>query len=126
MKHKLIRFGLPVAIMFSPLIASAQGATIGSILLTLQDLLNLLVPILITAALLYFIWGFAKYIGSHGEKVEVEKGRDMMIWGVLSMFAIVAIWGLVAIVGRTFGIDQNSRLRGNQVPLVESPFTNSN
>lgn len=126
MKHKFLYIGLPIATLFSPLIASAQGATVGSILLTVQDLLNLLVPILITIALLYFIWGLATYIQAHGSSVDMAKGRDMMIWGVLAMFAIISIWGLVAIVGRTFGIDQNSRLRGNQVPLVESPFTTNN
>jgi len=106
-----------------PMVANAQGATIETVILDVTYLLSLAVPLLITLALVYFIWGLGEFIfaGASDETKRAE-GRNRMIWGIIALFVIVSVWGLVGIVARTFSIDQTSTLRGDQVPLVENPF----
>ena len=77
----------------------------------LQDILTLancyistgLVPIIFTAAMIYFILGVIKYVISDSEK-DKSKGRQFMIWGIVALFAMVSVWGLVKVIGNTFGI----------------------
>lgn len=83
----------------------AFAATFNSIAAQVQDLLNLLIPILITLAVIYFFWGLANYILKSGTE-EKENGREIMIWGIVALFVMVSIWGLVGLIGSTFGIQQ--------------------
>lgn len=86
--------------------ALALAATFNSIVAQVQDLLNLLIPILITLAVIYFFWGLANYILNAGDTEKKEEGRNIMIWGIVALFVMVSIWGLVGLIGSTFGIQQ--------------------
>lgn len=33
-----------------------------------------------------------------------KQGKQYMIWGIIALFVMVSIWGLVAILTNTFGI----------------------
>jgi hypothetical protein len=61
-------------------------------------------PILITIALLYFFWGITKYIRAGGNTEELKKGRDVMIYGIIALFVMLAVWGLVILVQKELGI----------------------
>jgi len=60
---------------------------------------NYLVPLIISLALIYFLWGVAKYI----QKPD-EKGREMILWGLIGLFVMVSVWGLVNLLGGTFNL----------------------
>jgi len=107
--------GLFITAAFAlPMIAFAQ-TKIGDILDTIYDLLSAIIPILTVLALIYFIWGVAKYIMSQGDEEQQKSARGMMIWGIIALFVIVSVWGLVAILQDTVGID---RAAGPIVPMV--------
>lgn len=84
-----------------PGIAFAQGALI-DVLGTIKTLLDTIVPILIVLALIYFIYGVAKYITSSGDAEGQAGARNVMIWGIIALFAIVSVWALVGILQTTF------------------------
>ena len=80
---------------------SNLGAIINYILCILQ---SSIIPILVVAAIILFIYGVVKYIaGADNEKVRKE-GSMFMIYGIISLFVITSIWGLVSILTNTFGI----------------------
>jgi len=55
-----------------------------------------LVPFIFALAFLVFIWGVAQYfIFSRGSEDGQEKGKDLMLWGIIGFFVMVAIWGIV-------------------------------
>ena len=83
-----------------PLLAFAQ--TLQTILQTLKNILDFLIPFLITLALVFFLWGLALFILKAGE--EKEKGRDIMIYGIIALFVMVSIWGLVRVLNNTFNV----------------------
>lgn len=67
--------------------------------------MNLLVPLVIGAGLLYFIWGLAMFIGNSGDEKGREEGKSRMVWGILGMFVMVSIWGIIAFIGGSGGLD---------------------
>lgn len=54
---------------------------------------NILIPLAFTLALLLFFWGMVKYIWSAGDK---EEGKKIMVWGVVALFVMSSIWGIVS------------------------------
>lgn len=82
----------------------AQSPTIKSIIYDLTGLLRSFVPVLVSVALLVFIWGVVEYILQAGDQGAVETGRNRMIAGVVGLFVIAAVWGLVQIVGATLDL----------------------
>ncbi|MBU4480281.1 pilin [Patescibacteria group bacterium] len=91
-----------------PVVAFAAADTskgLGKIIRIFSDLINILVPVVISLAVLFFLYGLAMYIWKVGE--EKESGKDMMIWGIIGLFVMVSIWGLVNLLGDTLGLDEN-------------------
>jgi len=108
---KYITLGSVMA--FMPLLTFATYSTttgLGGILNTIGKLINAAVPIAITLAVLFFIISLLMFLLREGE--EKAKAKTQMIWGIVILFAIVAMWGLVAILGDTFGVsNQNIDLK---------------
>ena len=104
-----------IALASAPLLALAQV----NLITQLGTILRSLVPIFITVAVLYFMWGLIKYISASakGDKGEQEHGKAIMIWGVVALFVMVSVWGLVAALGTTTGIQQTTAPNaGNLIP----------
>ncbi|MEK7147877.1 MAG: hypothetical protein AAB758_01110 [Patescibacteria group bacterium] len=68
-----------------------------------------LLPLFMAAALLVFLWGLVKFIFKVGgsEKV-VEEGRNTMIWGLLSLFVMVSVWGLINLFQTELGLPKTN------------------
>ena len=46
-------------------------------------------------ALAYFIAGVLKYVRKGADEKERINGRNMMIYGIIALFVMVSVWGLV-------------------------------
>jgi len=93
--------GLPGG-SYNPSTGSFGGATtIQSIILIAKNIVGSLVPLFVTLALVYFIWGLAEYILESGEANKKEEGRTRMVWGTLALFVVISVWGLVNIIKDT-------------------------
>ena len=69
------------------------------------SILNILIPILAAAALLVFFWGLVKFILKlGGDAKAVEEGRNKMVWGLISLFIIVSLWGIIYFFQRQLGL----------------------
>ncbi|XKT74179.1 MAG: pilin [Patescibacteria group bacterium UBA2163] len=90
--------------------------TLNDILQTIAGLIDLATPIVVALALLYFFWGLAQYILNAGDENKKKEGREIMIWGIIALFVMVSIWGIVNVIQDTFD------LRGGtiEVPQVET------
>jgi hypothetical protein len=113
-------FALPFAILE----AKAKTYTsaldlggVGSVIDTVIGLMNKVVPLLIGIAVLVFLWGVLKYViaGSDDAGKRAE-ARGFMIWGIVSIFIMVSVWGLVGILQTSFGIDNTGS--GIDLPSV--------
>lgn len=82
-----------------------------SIILNIQYALDLLVPIVITLALIYFIWGIVKYVIAQSDDQKAD-AKTHIIYGVIAMFVIVSIWGITNFIADYLGI----------TPFVSTPI----
>ena len=113
MKKKLSVL-LGVALSSAPFLVLAQGGTSGcegitgdgtikGMICTIGDILNVVVPVIIVLGVVYFVWGVVTYVIANEEEAK-KKGRNMMIYGIIGLVVIMAMWGLVALVTNTFNL----------------------
>ncbi|OGI67858.1 hypothetical protein A2738_03185 [Candidatus Nomurabacteria bacterium RIFCSPHIGHO2_01_FULL_42_15] len=95
-----------------------QGSTIMGLLCRIGQILNAIVPVLIALGVVYFVWGVISYMIGGDEEAK-KKGRDKIIYGIIGLAVIVAVWGLVGILTKTFEVDNNSRITLPTVPVVQ-------
>lgn len=127
MKKKIL-LGL---LSFSPVFAFAQAVTSSCgtpgdfdyIICKISGWIGASIPILISLAVAWFIWGVISYVIAKEEETKKE-GKDKMIYGIIGLLVIVSIWGLVSIVQRTFGVTAGGT--GNTVYIPCIPGTPGN
>lgn len=90
---------------------------LADVLARIAGLINLATPIVVALALLYFFWGLATYILSASDEEKKKEGKNIMIWGILALFVMVSVWGIVNVIRDTFNLNNNSiNVPGIQVP----------
>lgn len=132
MKKKLIILS-GFVLSLAPVVALAQittggtptkciSTTVGGTTGTLQQLLckfgelfNAILPVLIALAVIYFVFGVVTYVISSDEEAK-SKGRDRIIFGVIGLAVIIGMWGLVALLGNTFGLTNTTTITLPTVP----------
>ncbi len=86
-----------LAIFALPLLTSAQSNDgIKSLISTAGGVIQALIPIVIGLAVLVFLWGVLKYVLASSDAGKGE-GRTFMLWGIIALFVMVSVWGLVNI-----------------------------
>jgi hypothetical protein len=96
---------LSALLALAPTRALAQDTTLHSILREFFNFLLILPPFLLSIALLIFVWGMAVFILAAGDDKGRERGRKLMVWGVVALFILVSLWGIVAILINIFGLN---------------------
>lgn len=91
------------SLLTTPTVALAQG-DFKSVIGGITDFLMSLVPLLTGVALLVFFWGLVEYISQAGSGAEVEESKKRMVWGIVGLFVITTIWGIVKFIGGSLGI----------------------
>lgn len=97
---KYITLGSFMALM--PLLTFA-AVNFDSILGEVGNALKIILPILISLAVIFFIYSLLLYILKEGE--EKAKAKTQMIWGIVILFVMISVWGLVDILTETFNLD---------------------
>lgn len=65
-------------------------------------LINEFVVFLGALALLGFTIGIVRFIGTAGDDKSRAEGKQLMLWGAISLFLLVGVWGVVRIIRITF------------------------
>ncbi len=115
---KLVKVGA-VLVSAMPVLALAQSINtnyLTSIINGAKDLLDKLVVVLISLAIVWFIWNVIRYVMSN-ELEKKDAAKQQMIWGIIGLAVIVSIWGLVALLQNIFGVNtQNAGTVNNLLP----------
>lgn len=82
-------------ILCTPTLTYAQSPTIGSTIDFLGTIFELLVDLGMVAAVAAFLWGMVKFIWNAEDPKAQEAGKQVMIWGMIALFVMVALWGIV-------------------------------
>jgi hypothetical protein len=57
-----------------------------------------------------------KFIFAAGDEGAKEQGKQIMIYGIIALFVMTAVWGLVGFIGDAIGIEGDGDI---EVPGVE-------
>ncbi len=78
------------------------------------EIVKYIIFIIVSLSLLSFLWGMAKFILNAGNETEREKGKKTMVWGLLSLFVMVSLMGIVYMIRVAFfGADISAFLPTN-------------
>lgn len=66
---------------------------------------NSIIPLIFAVATVMFVWGVVQFfVLNADEEKKREQGKQFMIWGIIALAVMLSVWGLVGILGSTFGI----------------------
>lgn len=88
--------------LLAPYLAFAQN--LDDLLRQVKGTLDIVIPLAITIALIYFIWGVIQYVIASDEENKA-KARQQMIWGIIGLFVIVAVWGIINFISSYLDIE---------------------
>lgn len=78
------------------------------------------IPLLFALAVIMFVWGTINFfIFNADEEAKRSQGKQFMIWGIVALAVMISVWGLVGILGDTFGIGRSV------LPYVTPPGSSS-
>lgn len=82
------------------------GTTISDLIVSVMNILRSLIPLLISAAIIVFLYGVLRFIvkSSAGNAEGRKEGINFMIFGIIGIAVMVSVWGLVRFVTSTFGV----------------------
>lgn len=76
-----------------------------------------LIRVSFSLAVLFFFWGIARFILAAGDEKKIEEGKRMMFWGVIALFIMASITGIISLLQGTLGVPgTNMNLPINRTP----------
>lgn len=74
-----------------------------------------IIPLIFALAFMFFMWGVMKFIMA-SDSTKREEGKKFIIAGLIGLFVMTSLWGIITIVGNTLGT-------GSAVPLLQMTAT---
>lgn len=90
-------------ISFGPIYVFAQIRDIESGLGFFSIALDRILPILVLITLFYFIYSVVVFVWKSRGGEEASDEKRKILWGIIGLFVILSIWGIIGVVSRTLG-----------------------
>ncbi len=106
--NKYLTSAVGAALLLTPFVAFAE--TLEDTLRTVNNLIGVITPIVVALALIYFFWGLASLLLGKADDKGREEARNKMIYGILILFVMLSVWGLVGVLQDTFNVGGNQQI----------------
>jgi succinate dehydrogenase/fumarate reductase cytochrome b subunit len=98
-----------------PLLVSAQTnfSSLGTLINNFQtNVVQALGTLAITAAVVAFFFGVVQFIWAsrEGKGPEMDKGKQFMLWGLIALFVMFSVWGIVKFAQNVLGIQGTDQI----------------
>ncbi len=108
-----------ITLAFAPVFAFAQSlSNLETLMKSIGRLVGLALPIVVAIALLAFFYGLVKFIFSQGNEEDKQASKKIMLWGLIALFVMVSVWGLVRFIGTALNINQDDTITVPKVPGI--------
>lgn len=118
---KKVLYALPMFLL--PFITNAKEVNFtafDTLISNISLTVGKIIPLLVGIAVLIFLWGVLKYILSGADDPDKRKeARGFMVWGIVAIFVMISVWGLVGLLSNTLGVSGTSAPKTPQVPTVQ-------
>ena len=64
-----------------------------------------MIPLLIALAVVAFMWGVITTVLNTDNEEKKKQGKQFMGWGIIALFVILSVWGLVKVLSNTIGLE---------------------
>lgn len=88
--------------------------TISQVVERLQNILNLILPFIVGLTVLMIIYGIFGFVTNPADEEARGKAKGYIIWGIIAVFIMVSVWGLVNILYNSFLTDP---FAGQELPI---------
>ncbi len=129
MKKTKINFNIiyTLAILF-PTISFAALSGFKCLLSEIIGMMNSFISLVFALAMLFFFWGGAQFIlKDAGNDKTREDGKKKMLWGIIALFVMFSIYGILKMVQNLTGISRSGSFNGQSggfVTCLEDPTQN--
>ena len=65
--------------------------------------IDTVIPVIVAGAVAVFLWGLFRVLRAAGNESDHTEGWNIMIYGLIGIFVMTAVWGLIAVLNGTFG-----------------------
>ncbi len=93
-----------IVLALAPVAAFAQANPVSQLITNIGGWIDSLLPILVTLAIVVFFWGLVKYIWSADSEEAKDGGKRLMIWGMIALFVMVALWAIIGFFQTALGV----------------------
>lgn len=104
----LVKIAALLLLSFGPFLAFAAAPVptgdLISILGILGPIIKTLILIVFSVAFLGFLWGITTFIWNAGNEKKRAQGKNVMIWGIITLFVALSIYGIVGLLQTTLDI----------------------
>lgn len=80
-------------------------------------IINPLIILLFALAVVYFLYGLARYLLSPDNEEIRSSSKSHMVWGVIGMFIMVSVFGIMNIIIRTLGAQDKIKVDSNDITI---------
>jgi heme/copper-type cytochrome/quinol oxidase subunit 2 len=84
--------------------------TISELITMFIGIVSALIPFMGALAFLVFMLAIVKFIRSAGNEKEIKESKNLLIWGVIGLFILVSIWGIISFMKGELGFSENVTL----------------
>jgi hypothetical protein len=92
---------LAMTLVLAPIVALSAVSNFKELVQLIISYIKLLIPLIVALTLLFFMWGVFKLVASNSEDSRKD-AIAMITYGIISLFVMVSVWGLVQILTSTF------------------------
>jgi len=78
-----------------------------------DNIVNPIIYFIFALALLYFLYGVIIFIKDADDETARDTGKKHMLWGIVGLFIMVSVYGIIGIIIGTIGADVPVNLRGS-------------
>jgi hypothetical protein len=116
MKKIFTSLAFGIVLLSVPFFVSAQSISggfenLGGVInVFTKTVVQALAYLMLTSAVTAFFFGIVQYIWGlrQGDAAKTKVGNNFMLWGLVALFVMFSVWGIIRFAQRTFGVTDTS------------------
>src|SRR3989344_8700437 len=81
-------------------------------------IINPAILLVFSAAFFLFMWGLVMFMIHLNSGEPKQEDKDHMLWGIVGMFVMVSVWGIIGLIENTFGIGRAGGFDASRIENV--------
>src|SRR3989338_3739048 len=95
-----------------------------SLIAIFQNIIDAVIPFLVGLAVMLVLYGIVGFISHAADEEKRTEAKNFIIWGIIGIFVMVSVWGLVNILVKTFNLDGGATVATNTYGTARDAYGN--